>query len=471
MYNIILITVDCLRADHLSCFGYNRISTPNIDKLAEKGAIFYNAFSNGPYTTMSFPSIFTSTYPLMYPYIKENNLFITDERTSFVDVLKRYGIRTAAFHSNPHLSGYFGYNKGFDLFEDHISRASRSRARNISVSNNLKKIGAKIKAKDTNLYKILKKGYDFIQKTNRDLGLYLKKDYPYIKAEVLNQEVLNYVSKNPKKFFVWIHYMDIHAPYLPPQPLINHIRNLHLQKRTIYKNKNKGDLKKISNRDIQHLVNLYDKGISYIDHELGKLLKHLKNFDIHLDNTYIILTSDHGEEFMEHGDLGHLPKLYDDRLHIPLIIAGPGLEKKKVKNQVSLINLAPSILDLIGANNDTSFLGDSLIPLITLSPNKEDEDVISEYWFKDERGYSYRTKKWKCIITFNPFDIKKELYNLIIDPEEQINIAEKNKSITKKYFNLIKTHINMERKSFKTLTDKKRLKNRIKKLKTKNISL
>jgi len=119
-YNIIFITIDCLRADHLSCFGYNKISTVNIDKLAENGVLFYNAFSNGPYTAMSFPSIFTSTYPLMYPYIHENDLFMSDERTSFVQILKKHGYKTAAFHSNPHLSAYFGYEKGFEVFKDHI---------------------------------------------------------------------------------------------------------------------------------------------------------------------------------------------------------------------------------------------------------------------------------------------------------------------------------------------------------------
>lgn len=120
MQNVILLTIDSLRADRLDSLGYSRKITPNIDRLAKKGVLFSTAIANGPYTACSFPSILTSTYALMYPRFKENNLFLSDERTSIAEALSRHGYATAAFHDNPHLAAYFGYDRGFDVFEDHL---------------------------------------------------------------------------------------------------------------------------------------------------------------------------------------------------------------------------------------------------------------------------------------------------------------------------------------------------------------
>jgi len=460
MYNIILITIDCLRADHLSCFGYKKTLTPNIDKLAEGGVLFHNAFSNGPYTAMSFPSIFTSTYPLMYPHILENDLFLSDERTSFVQILKKHGYKTAAFHSNPHLSAYFGYGKGFDVFKDHVLKDG------IQPSNLTSKVKEKIKSKyskNRRIYSILKKLYS----SRYWFKLYFQRTRPYIGAHDINREALEWISKTRKNFFVWLHYMDLHVPYLPPQPFLSHIRSVWLQKKTIYKNKSKGSLQEVSTKDLKHLVNLYDRALSYVDYELGVFLECLKDFGIDVDNTFIIVTSDHGEEFMEHGDLGHLNKLYDELLHVPLIIANPSLPREKIDNQVGHIDLAPTIMDLVGLKKEPFFLGSSLVPYMKFPEKTEEKNIISEYWYKNEIGYSLRTKGWKLIITFNKIGIKKELYDLNNDPREQINMAEYEEMITKKLVRYIKKHIAMEKKCFEASSKKKRLLRKIRNLKMK----
>ena len=122
--NLILVTIDCLRADHLSCLGYFKKATPNLDYLASGGVLFSQAISVGSGTTPAFMAIFTSTYPLMYG----GQLYITNQRTTLAQVLKEHGFHTAAFHSNPWLSSFYGYHKGFDTFDDSIQR---SRGKNL----------------------------------------------------------------------------------------------------------------------------------------------------------------------------------------------------------------------------------------------------------------------------------------------------------------------------------------------------
>jgi len=288
-----------------------------------------------------------------------------------------------------------------------------------------------------------------------------------VRAGDINREALEWISNTQKNFFVWLHYMDLHAPYLPPQPFLRHIRSLHLQKKTIYKNKSKGSLQKISAEDLKNLVDLYDKALSYVDHELGSFLNRLKDLGIDVDNTVIIVTSDHGEEFMEHGDLGHLNKLYDELLHVPLIIAGPDLPRERIENQVSHVDLAPTIIDLAGLKVDPLFLGSSLISYMKSQRDTDEKDIISEYWYRNEMGYSLRTKRWKFIMTFNETAIKKELYDLNNDPNEQINLAEDEKLITKKFARQINKHIAMERRCFEISSKKKALQRKIRKLKMK----
>lgn len=463
-HNIVLITIDCLRADHLSCFCYHRKTTPNIDELAKRGVLFSTAISNGPYTAMSFPSILTSTYALMYPRFKENGLLLTGERTSIAEVLKRNGYATAAFHSNPLLATYFGYRRGFDVFEDHIGKSKSE--------GFVSKVKRKIKQKHTRergFYKILRTADSFFSRKKMEVEMFLGKEVPYQKADVINHEALEWVSKNRKGFFLWIHYMDVHAPYLPTKPLslFKRVYATRLALRAWYP-RFKGV---VSSSDLGVLIELYDKEIKYVDYELGVFFEKLKELGIWLDNTFIVVTSDHGDEFMEHGELGHGPltarlKLYDELLRVPLIIAGPELPHKKVENQVSLLDVAPTIVDLADLGKMTAFLGQSLVTQMT-SQFTEEKGVISEYQWKKERGYAYRTKNWKYILTLN-HESRSELYNLQKDPTERKNIANQRPSETKKFKRIIERHISMEESTASaTLIEKRRIQRRVKKIRRK----
>ena len=152
-------------------------------------------------------------------------------------------------------------------------------------------------------------------------------------------------------------------------------------------------------------------------------------------------------------------------LHVPLIIAGPDLPNEKVENQVSHIDLAPTIMDLVGVKDEHFFLGSSLVSYIKSQRDIDEKNVISEYWYRNEIGYSLRTKRWKFIVTFNKATIKKELYDLNNDPKEQINLAEDEKRITQKFVRCINKHIDIERRCFEISSKKKALQRKIRKLK------
>lgn len=457
LHNVILLTIDCLRADRLSSHGYSRRVTPNIDRLAEKGVLFSTAIANGINTACSFPSILTSTYALMYPRFKENTLFLTHERTSIAEVLGRNGYATAAFHSNPHLAACFGYDKGFDVFEDHMGTRQESQG---FVTRVKRKIERK-HDKEHGFYKILRSGKSFLSLWK--LRKYLGQFVPYPKAEIINREAVEWISNNLNGFFVWMHYMDVHQPYFPPQPLLQHFRAVRLGDR-IWK-----DGRIISHSDLKMFTELYDKEVRYVDHQLGRFFEKLKELGIWLENSYIIITSDHGEEFMEHGGVGHgpngdRPRMYDELLRVPFIIGGPELPHKKVDNQVALIDLAPTIVELIGLGKNVPFLGQSLVPHIKSSFVGE-KGVISEFQYRKQRAYSYRTRNWKYILALNG-EVRSELYNLKVDPAEQENIAKQAPSEVRKLKRLIRNHILFE-ESIDSATEavKQRIRERISKIK------
>jgi len=369
----------------------------------------------------------------MYPRFKENNLFLTDERISIAQVLSRYGYATAAFHSNPHLAAYFGYDRGFDVFEDHVG--ARRESAFAGVERKIRQRydrerGFKILRSATRLFPL------------RTLKMYLGKEVPYEKADIINREAIKWTMDNLKGFFLWIHYMDVHAPYLPPQPLLEHFRSVKLANRI-----SRGE-RKISLSDLKMLSELYDEEVRYVDHQLGLFLQKLKELGIWLENTYMIITSDHGEEFMEHGGVGHRPKggpkLYDELLRVPLIIAGPELPRKRVDTQVALLDLAPTIAELVGHGKNVAFLGQSLVRQMKL-PFTREKGVISEYQYKRRRAYSYRKKKWKYILTING-GVVEELYNLHVDPAEQENVVVQETLEAKRSRDLIESHISFEQR-------------------------
>jgi len=418
MPNVILITIDCLRFDHLGCYGYSRNTSPNIDNLASQGALFLEAISNGGRTPDSFPSILASQLP---PIDNKEYEQIMQQNLTLAELLREVGYWTIAFHDNPFLSRYYHYNSGFDIFEDNLG---------IEDGDNQQGIKHLLSGKLDILMKM-----KIRLKSIFNLALFLLEKRNDITAEKLTNQAISQLNTYSNSFFLWLHYMDTHHPYLPPLEYVDKACNRHISKFqliTLYAKQLKSlkgsyanRIKQFSPSGIDTLVDLYDANIRYVDDNIGILLNSLRN---NLGNTIIVITADHGDAFGEHDTLGHSSTLYDELLHVPLIIAGHGIKAGAVVNEpIELIDLAPTITALVGISNVKGFHGRSLLPIIEGNQGIA-KGIITTRLIPEsqQRVISYRTTSWKYIRTESMGNsnstLSEEIYDLKNDSRESYNL-------------------------------------------------
>jgi arylsulfatase A-like enzyme len=452
--NVLFITIDCLRVDHLSCYGYNKVTSPNIDQLAENSVVFKNAFSTGPGTRQSFPGIFTSTYPLMYGGYE----LLSNERTSFVEVLKKNQLDTGGFSSNIQISRFYNYHKGFNTFFDPLGGPFQT------MKNRVKLQLKSVLNPKGRWFKIAASLYrTFFTPTG-----------PYPDATKMTDKVLSWIGDCTSPFFGWVHYMDVHGPWMPPPTFQE-----KLLPNTLSKPEMQSLWTKITTNaemtplDLQNTLALYDAGIMYVDACLGTLFKKLDKDDL-LKDTIIIITADHGEEFGEHGDFDHYPKLYDELLHVPLIISVPEHPRRTIDETVSLIDLAPTIVELVNLSPIHGWEGKTLVPLITGINQNWENRAVSEVSHEinqmridpTKRITSIRTNEWKFIV--NEADETRELYQLSNDPGETINVYNEEPAVAKIFELKMKEHLSRYDSTFKIqpfhVTEDEDIKERLKKL-------
>jgi len=479
---VLLITIDCLRKDHLKLYGYHKNIAPNIEKFSKNAIIFDNAIANGSNTPSSFYSMFTSTIPTMqgsYAPIPQN-------KKKIAEIIQSNKILTCGIHSNPHLGIICNYHIGFDDFIDIFEKPQFSLKKKIIVKINsfFKLLGIniylnKLKEKLFQIFKLKRKFYTF--ETN-------KINAPYSNAKTLIIETIKWLKKyHNSNFFLWIHFMDVHRPYYPPSNYIKKISNIQISESLkVFLNElfnnyklNPDGLKKIKEKHINALNTLYDSEMCYVDHYLGILFTYLKKIGIS-NSTNIIITSDHGQALFDHNQLSHGVSLYDELLKVPLIIK---LDKslnrqRKIKEQVELIDLSPTILDLFNLSKENDFLGTSLIPLIIEKFNYNySKNAISAIYHYQGKMFSAFTKEnynffslisirninWKLI--YNDETKEIELYNLKNDPLELNDLSNDSRKeilfIKNKLFHKLKPFIkkyNPEEERIKTSINKDILK-------------
>jgi len=361
--NILILTVDTLRADHLSCYGYQYPTSPNIDKLAEKGFVFDNCIAEVPLTCPSFSSMFTSRYPRVIGVTK-NGLGISKDEITITELFKENGYFTFCIQSNWTLkSKLSNLHQGFDIYDDdfHVKRWG------IFSSERLA---------------------DEVTKNA---------------IEILNKR------SGHKPFFGWVHYSDPHAPYRFRKEY-----NVHSKKGSIKDGK------------IYKTIKDYDAEVRFTDEQIGVLLKHVP------ENTIIVFTADHGESLYEHNYLGHGRKLYQNEVRIPLIIVAPGIKPGRTDIPVRGIDIGPTVLGLANIQKDKNMLG---IDFLKGNIDYERTRVIETYggavpkipilrfFLKNSAPImqSVIVGNWKLIVKGE----KKELYNIMEDPDESDNLVKK----------------------------------------------
>lgn len=294
--NIILITVDALRADHLSTYGYQYQTSPHIDKFAETSVLFEYAYCTMPKTSASIASLMTGLHPFVHR-TKPIRDTLKKEPVTLAEALKMRGYFTSAIVDNSNLSKNFNFNRGFDQY---------------------------LQVWDKTIEK--------------------EESTPYI-----TQQILEFLSKNQKKpFFFWAHYIEPHYPFLPPNQFIEKRPEGRLLEK-IGPKIIAGAQKFVKATSTEgYFLSRYDGAVKYIDSELKKIINLIfeKGYQ---ENSIIILTADHGEELGEHNYFyNHGPLTFNSSTRVPLIIYRPNERSRRIKYPVSLMDIYPTLLRQAG---------------------------------------------------------------------------------------------------------------------------
>ena len=368
--SLVLMTVDCLRADHVGFLGYPRPTTPFLDSLAAESCIVANAIVGGAPTYYSFPAIMASRHPLA---LGRDVIGLAPEETTIASVLNQLGYPTAAFLAgNPYLSRRFGYASGFDTFHDFLDAEigspsdSSVRAGSSSLRGRLNSTLAELCHKlgpAGPLYDELYFQYCQRLAASRAQSLDVMRRFPA--ADVIVDRARDWLARLAGgPFFLWLHFMDPHSPYYPPPKALDSMGHSQLNpSRARYLNSywNRGDL--AANRLKRHrdeVVALYDAGIRWVDTQVARLVETLRELG-QWENCVVGLTADHGEEFLDHGGRYHPPsKVTEELVRVPLLLRAPDLVRTESgKTPFSLLHLAPTLLEAVNVPVPASFRGRS----------------------------------------------------------------------------------------------------------------
>ncbi|MHC4746895.1 MAG: sulfatase family protein [Planctomycetota bacterium] len=406
--NVLFISIDTLRRDHCSLYGYKLNTTPNLRAFAGQSAIFDLAYSPTATTAPSHATMFTSLYPITHRLIK-NGLKLSPKYKTLAEILKMHQYQTAAVVSSFVLDTKFGFAKGFDHYDDGDFEKPKSTAKPQVWEGH-----------------VVTGGFDR-------------------RADHTSQKVVKWLRtrRNPNKsFFLFVHYFDPHSPYHPPEPFYSRFAP-----------------KKKSANFIEKSIARYDAEIAFTDYEIGRILQTLKAIGVE-QNTIVVITSDHGEGLMEHGHMEHGIHIYEEAVRVPLLFRWPNhIPKAKLFNApVELLSIAPTILDLVGISlQDPPFQGYNLTPALRNNvPLDKNRPVYlhrrhyegrryHNIWVTGEK-FGIRVDDWKYIE--GKEENTKELFNLKKDPAEMKNLfsgfQEKTDELSGKLKKWIISHIGDE---------------------------
>lgn len=406
--NVLLIVMDTVGAEHLSLYGYARPTTPRLERLARTGVRFERAISTAPWTLPAHASIFTGRYP--HELSAEWHSPLDATFPTLAEALSAQGYLTAGFVANTvYCSPESGLNRGFAHYEDFTASV-----RQVIPSSSI--VG-----------KIL--DYDNVRRVACDEECFGRKT-----AEHINSEVLNWLDhKDPQRpFFAFLNYFDAHAPYTPPKPFDSKFGSTRPSFNPRIKPSESWPA-----AEVQAQLDTYDGAIAYLDDQLGLLFDDLQRRGL-LENTLVIVTSDHGEEFLEHGVMQHGWSTYLKALHVPLVISFPGHvpSGKSVDELATLRDLSATVIDLLDLNDKTRFPGVSLVrswnnsrdsvstaksPLLS-ELGLQTTDTPEHYPIRKGKGTldSLLVGKYHYI---RSFEGREELYDFISDPLERNNLT------------------------------------------------
>lgn len=380
--NIIIYLVDTLRADHLSCYGYHRETTPNIDRFANESIRFTRCFANASWTRPATASILTGLYPNKHRAETRHDR-LPDTVTMLPEILKPNGYTTIFLTTNGNAAAEMNFNQGNDF------------------------------------YKFVNPGED-------------RREH-FHSSQRLNRVFFEMLESSPglasKPFFAFLHVIDPHDPYTPQAPFLQFKKEDKTREKLCspadinLKKREQG----LSREDIEYIQALYDCEILHNDYYFGELVEFLKKKKLY-ENTLIIFISDHGEQFDEHGGMFHGHSIYNEEIHVPLIIKFPAGEfaGKRCELSVTQVDIVPTVLAYLGMKIPAELDGTDIIGLMSRTGYERDI-FIKEALDKTNMAGIITSRQQKHIITYGDSHftqaIKYETYRLAADFGEKTDIS------------------------------------------------
>ena len=395
MPNLLLVVLDSVRADHLGLYGYERSTSPHLDRLAEEAVVFENAVSQAPWTAPSVASLLTGLYPSVHgidrgvrfverddglPFVVQKSL--APSQLTLAEALNRRGYATAGFVSNAFLSSVFGFANGFEIYHDERGDYPRD------------------------------------ARTGKRRG------------DVTNRHVFDWLEDTPTEpFLLFVHYNDAHWPYDPPPPfgeafIAGYDGSLDPSRTGfLVEPQDRSDRPPLDAEDVAYLVGLYDGEIRTVDHHLAALRRRIDAAKLERPLITVVL-ADHGEEFFDHGGTSHGYTLFEEQIRVPLLIHAPGrLAPRRIETPIRLVDLMPTLLELGGIEPPTGIQGNSLLPLIEGKVDAVNDPVFAEGTLQGTLR-ALRTADGMKMIQAN--GASPRLFDLETDPAEHRDLAAEN---------------------------------------------
>ena len=372
---VLLISIDTLRADHLGAYGYTRPTSPVLDALAEKGTVFEDVTATSSWTLPSHASLLTGLYPSRHGLRRKVSVLLEDVPT-LAQVFRRAGFETAAAVGSIYLTQRSGLQRGFDAFE-------------------------------------------YFVEDSRQMS----------PTKGVTDAALRWVDAgDDAKRFIFLHYYDVHSDYRSEPRFealfadgydgdidgsVGQLAKIRL-----------GEVPLPTDLDLAHWIALYDAGIRQLDDELGRLFRGLRERGVE-GETLIAITSDHGEEFVEHGGVLHGKTHYQEAVRIPLLLQGPNVPVLRITTPISQVDVAPTLLALAGVPPGGAVDGRDLTPLLRGETAKfETRSIFVEAdWRNEKHDIKRAVRRGPYTLHYDRLTHETELYDLRSDPGEQRDIS------------------------------------------------
>lgn len=400
--NAVLIMLDTVRADHLSCYGYARRTTPNLDRLARRGVLFEDAVAPTSWTLPSLASVLTGLLP--HQHAADWNQPLDSHPLTLAEILQTRGYATASFNANQDfgLAGW-GLDQGFDVYADAHDWLRHNLAATFA-------------------------GQSLYQTLFREFVSF--NEFDHLNAGQINQHVFDWLAhRRGHPYFLFINYVDAHRPYIPPAPYDRRFGRIpkSLLWNISFSLRDGRWSRPISTSDRQDLIDGYDNSLSYLDAQVGRLLETLRTSP-DAGRTFVIVAGDHGESFGEHGTYDHGWNLYQEVLRVPLLVAGPGIPAgRRVSGVAELRELFPTVIQFALGRGDPSVEQASLSRFwhTASMPEVEASPVVSEVnrWTRQWRKMavlSLRDAYWHYIVDASG---RTELFDIKADSAEAHDLA------------------------------------------------